>query len=386
MTAAVKNISSTDTPTAALNAPRVLIAAGGTGGHVYPGIAIADALKELNPDMHLLFAGTRNRMEWTAVPKAGYDIKRVWISGFHRRLTPKNLLFPVKLVTSLLQSFWIIKRFRPDLVISCGGFAAGPIGWAAAKMNIPLILQEQNSFPGVTSRLLAGHADFIYTAFESAADHLPPEKIQLTGNPVRSELENTDREQALAHFGFSDSQPVLLVLGGSGGAKGINDAVVEHLDHLHNELGLQIIWQCGKRYISGLSGRIDSGRLPRLRLVEFIDNMPAAYAAADLVVSRAGALSCSELMLTGKPSVLVPSSNVAGDHQTKNAASMVRGGAAILLPDNQARKQLGPVVSSTIFDGKKLSDMSRAAAALARPDAARVIAKEIVTLISRNHE
>ncbi len=375
--AVTKDISSTDTHTSAVNAPRVLIAAGGTGGHVYPGIAIADAVKELHPDADLLFAGSRDRMEWQSVPKAGYDIKSIWISGFHRRLTPQNLLFPAKLATSLLQSYSILKKFRPDVVLCCGGFASGPIGWVAAKMGIPLILQEQNSYPGVTNKLLAKHADVIFTAFEDAAGHLPAEKVVLTGNPIRSAFDQTDRKEAFSHFGLNELHPVLLVLGGSGGAKSINDAVERHLHQLHNEFGLQVIWQCGQKYFGDLQARIDVKNLENLRLLEFIDNMPAAYEAADLVLSRAGALSCSELMLTGTPSILVPSPNVAGDHQTKNAASMVDSQAAVLLKDAEVKEQLANVVDSLIFDKEQLQKMSSAARSLARPHAAMNIAKEI---------
>jgi UDP-N-acetylglucosamine--N-acetylmuramyl-(pentapeptide) pyrophosphoryl-undecaprenol N-acetylglucosamine transferase len=195
MIAVSTDISSTDTHTAAVSAPRVLIAAGGTGGHVYPGIAIADAVKKLHPDAALLFVGTKNRMEWTSVPKAGYEIKSVWISGFHRRLTPQNLLFPLKLMISLIQSLFILKQYRPDIVVCCGGFASGPVGWMAAKLGIPLILQEQNSYPGVTNRLLAKHADVIFTAFEDAAKHFPSEKVIMTGNPVRSSIKKSIGKQ-----------------------------------------------------------------------------------------------------------------------------------------------------------------------------------------------
>jgi UDP-N-acetylglucosamine--N-acetylmuramyl-(pentapeptide) pyrophosphoryl-undecaprenol N-acetylglucosamine transferase len=377
MIAVSTNISSTDTHTAAVSAPRVLIAAGGTGGHVYPGIAIADAVKELHPDAAMLFVGTRNRMEWKSVPKAGYEIKSVWISGFHRRLTPQNLLFPLKLIVSLIQSFFILKRYNPGIVVCCGGFASGPIGWMAAMLHIPLILQEQNSYPGVTNRLLAKYADVIFTAFEEAANHFPPEKVILSGNPVRSSIKKIDRKTAYKQFDFTYDQPVLLLIGGSGGAKSLNDAMKKNLDFIHNELGIQVIWQCGKKYFPDLQQSIHVNKYPNLRLMEFIDNMPAAYEASDLVISRAGALSCSELMLTGKPSILVPSPNVAGDHQSKNASSMVDQGAAILLNDSEVFSRLGEVVESVIFDDEQLKTMSRAARSMAKPDAATAIAKEI---------
>lgn len=374
------DISSDGPATAAKEPIRVLMAAGGTGGHVYPAVAIADALKEQNPNIDILFVGTRDHMEWKAVPKAGYNIVSIWISGFHRRFTLKNLLFPMKLITSLVQSLRIILNFKPDLVISCGGYVAGPVGWIAAQRSIPLIIQEQNSFPGVTNRLLANYATKIFTAFEDASQYLPQEKTVVAGNPTRKTLTQSDSLKARQHFGFSDSQPVLLVLGGSGGAKSINEAMARHLQKLHDEFGLQIIWQCGPRYYDELHMQLNTKQFSSLQLVDFIHDMPEAYAAADLVISRAGALSCSELALTGNPSILVPSPNVAGDHQTKNAQSMVDHGAAALLPDSAIKNELPTLVQKLIFDQEKLKKMSQSALSLAKPEAAGQIAKEILTI------
>lgn len=374
-----KNISSQGAPaTPAMSSPRVLIAAGGTGGHVYPAIAIADALKEAHAGTEILFVGTKDHMEWEAVPKAGYDIKSIWISGFHRRFTLKNILFPVKLASGLVQSFGILSSFKPQIVVACGGYASGPVGWVAAKRNIPLVLQEQNSFPGITTRLLAKHATKIFTAFKDADNYLPAGKTEIAGNPTRKTLVNVDKEQACKSFGFSGEKPTLLVLGGSGGAKAINEAMAVNIEKLHNELDLQIIWQCGARYFDELHMELHTDDYSNLRLVDFLHNMPEAYAVADLAVSRAGALSCSELALTGKPSILIPSPNVAGDHQTKNAKSMVDEGAARLLKDNEARDTLAELVNQLIFDRQKLNEMKKAALKLARPDAAKQIAKEIL--------
>jgi UDP-N-acetylglucosamine--N-acetylmuramyl-(pentapeptide) pyrophosphoryl-undecaprenol N-acetylglucosamine transferase len=364
---------------------RVLLAAGGTGGHVYPAIAIADAVKELSSDSDVIFVGTRDRMEWQAVPGAGYEIKSVWISGFHRRLTPQNLLFPIKLVVSLIQSFSILKRFKPDVVVACGGFAAGPVGWVAAKLGIPIAIQEQNSYPGVTNRLLAKHAEKIFTAFEAAEQFLPKQKIELTGNPVRSSLTVQNRQVALKHFGFTGDRPVLLILGGSGGALALNDAVAARLDELHNDSGIQIIWQCGKKYYEEISGNINEEEYPNLKLLDYIDNMPAAYGAATLVLTRAGASTCSELMMIGKPSVLVPSPNVAGDHQTKNAASMVDEGASVLIAEKELKEALTDRVPSLLQDNDKLKEMSDAALNLAKPDAAKEISKKLFELAKRNN-
>jgi UDP-N-acetylglucosamine--N-acetylmuramyl-(pentapeptide) pyrophosphoryl-undecaprenol N-acetylglucosamine transferase len=380
MTTDRKNISSPESPTGAGSALRVLLAAGGTGGHVYPAIAIADALKSLRPETDILFVGTRDRMEWQAVPKSGYSIKSVWISGFHRRLTPQNLLFPVKLMTSIAQSYSILRSFRPDVLVACGGFAAGPVGWVATKMGIPVVIQEQNSYPGVTNRMLAKSAVKIFTAFEDAASHLPKEKLRLTGNPVRGQLQKSERAESLAAFGFDDTAPVLLILGGSGGARALNDAMKEHLDELHDGLNLQILWQCGKRYEDELRKEFDEEEYPNLRLLPYIDNMPAAYGAADLVLTRAGASTCSELMLLGQPAILVPSPNVAGNHQSKNAQSLVESGAAIRIDEKDLPRTLAQQVRKLIFDTDSLNRMGQSMKTLAKPDAASVIAREIITL------
>ncbi len=363
---------------------RVLLAAGGTGGHVYPAISIADAIIKTEPDAEILFVGTRDRMEWKTVPKAGYDIKSVWISGFHRRLTPQNLLFPVKLMTSVFQSYGILRRFKPDIIVACGGFAAGPIGWVAQKLGIPVVLQEQNSYPGVTNRLLAKKADKIFTAFEAAEEFLPADKITLTGNPVRSELELTNKTIAAKKFDFDSGKPVLLILGGSGGALAINRAIKNHIDELHNKLGIQIIWQCGQRYFDDLSDFIKPKNYKNLRLMEFIEDMSTAYSAADLVLTRAGASTCSELMMIGKPAVLVPSPNVAGDHQTKNAKAMARNDASLLLPESELDKSMVTVLNDLLFDQEKLFAMGRLTKALAKPDAAVTIAEEIFRIAKKD--
>ncbi|HKL18260.1 MAG TPA: undecaprenyldiphospho-muramoylpentapeptide beta-N-acetylglucosaminyltransferase [Halalkalibaculum sp.] len=379
-----KDISSQDKPaTSAMSSPRVLIAAGGTGGHVYPAIAIADALKEVHAETEILFIGTKDHMEWDAVPKAGYDIKSIWISGFHRRFTLKNILFPVKLGSSLVQSWAILSQFEPDVVVSCGGFASGPVGWVASKKDIPLVLQEQNSYPGVTNRLLAKKAGKIFTAFKHADRYLPPEKTEMAGNPTRKNLVEVDKEAAYREFGFDSNEKTLLVLGGSGGARSINEAMAANIEKLHNEMNLQIIWQCGSRYYDELHIQLHTDDYEDLRLVDFLHNMPEAYAVADLVVSRAGALSCSELALTGKPSILIPSPNVAGDHQSKNARSMVDEGAAAILDDSEAGDALAQLVEKLIFDQQKLKEMQQAALKLARPDAAGEIAREILEIANK---
>ena len=369
---------------AAMSTPKVLIAAGGTGGHVYPAIAIADALREEYADTEILFVGTKDHMEWQAVPRAGYNITSIWISGFHRRLTIKNLLFPLKLATSLVQSFQTIRKFKPDAVVCCGGYAAGPVGWVTAKLGVPLIVQEQNSFPGVTNRLLGKEAKLIFTAFKEADNYFPEGQTTLAGNPTRTSLRNADPSEAFEVFNFDPDVPTLLILGGSGGAKSINEAMAKHIAKLHDEMGLQIIWQCGQRYFDRLRESINPEHYERLLLTDFLHNMPQAYAVANLVISRAGALSCSELALTGKPSILVPSPNVAGDHQTKNAKSMVHEGAAELVDDSELSNTLADLVHQLIHDQQRLKEMQTAALRLARPNASTTIAKETLELIDQS--
>jgi UDP-N-acetylglucosamine--N-acetylmuramyl-(pentapeptide) pyrophosphoryl-undecaprenol N-acetylglucosamine transferase len=292
-------------------------------------------------------------------------------------------MFPLKLITSLVQSLSIINQFKPDIVISCGGYVAGPVGWVAAKMGIPLIIQEQNSYPGVTNRILGRDAEMIFTAFKEAENYFSVNKTKMAGNPTRTALTKADKDTSYKTFGFSNNEKTLLVLGGSGGAKSINEAMQHHITTLHNDLNLQIIWQCGKRYYDKLRRDVQPDRFRNLRLKDFIHDMPAAYAVADLVISRAGALSCSELALTGKPSILVPSPNVAGDHQTKNARSMVQGGAAKLARDAELEANLVNLVKEVITNEQQLDAMSKAAKKLARPDAAQTIAKEIIKLTSK---
>lgn len=368
-----------------MDKPRILIAAGGTGGHVYPAIAIADAIREQESQAEILFVGTRDHMEWKAVPKAGYRIMSVWISGFHRRLTLKNLLFPVKLIISLLQSLRIVRTFKPQVAVSCGGYAAGPVGWISAKLGIPLVVQEQNSFPGVTNRMLGKEAKMIFTAFEDAHAYFPEGRVHLAGNPVRSELGKADRAESLNILNADKERPMLLILGGSGGARSINEALKEHITTLHNELGLQVLWQCGPKYYDSLTTEINTEELDHLTLTPYIDEMPAAYAAADLVISRAGASSCSELMITGTPSILVPSPNVAGDHQSKNARSMVDSGASELVRDDEMKEVIVGLVRDLIRDQQRLKKMNEAALKLAKPDAAKEIATEILN-IARNRD
>lgn len=365
---------------------RFLMAAGGTGGHVYPAVAIADALRFKAPGSEFLFVGTRDRMEWKAVPKAGYHISPVWISGFHRRFTLKNLLFPVKVVVSLLQSFTLVRRFKPDAVVACGGFASGPVGWVAAKLGIPLFLQEQNSFPGVTTRLLADKARAIYLTMPLIHGDLVKEKCEVLGNPVRAsflnEVANSSKEKArdwVRSLGLNPDQPLVLVLGGSGGSDEMNQAVWKQIRSLAGgDFGVQLLWQAGTSYVEGYEKQVDASLQKYIRLVGFIDEMPLALRAADIVVSRAGAGALSELMLFGKTAILVPSAHVAGDHQRKNALWMVDQGAAIMLESHQLPLKLSETVRDLIEHPEKRKALASKAALLAKPDAAMLIADKIL--------
>lgn len=367
------------------NTYRVLIAAGGTGGHVYPAIAIADAIRRQVSPCEISFAGTRDHMEWEAVPRAGYPILPIWISGFHRKLTIKNLMFPVKLLTSMWQSLRIINKVNPHVVICCGGYVSGPIGRVAGWMGKPLMIQEQNSYPGVTNRLLGQKATRVFTAFDDAASHFPIKKVRLLGNPVRSDITRGNREAAAENLSFSTARKTILVMGGSGGAKAINDAMVRHIDYLHNELHLQIIWQCGKRYLGEIMTRIDASKYPNLRVMAFIDSMPDTYALADLVICRSGAGTIAELMVLGKPSILVPSPHVAGDHQRHNAESIAKNQAAKVLEDQELDSKLPKVIAELISNESILSSMKLKALELAHPNADAHIAEEIITLTHPEH-
>lgn len=358
----------------------IIIAAGGTGGHVYPAIAIADALKRKMPDLHIQFVGTKTHMEWQAVPKAGYEINAIWISGFQRRLTFNNLLFPLKLLVSLFQTLLLFNKLNASAVVCTGGYVSGPVGFIAGKKSLPLYVQEQNSFPGVTNRLIAKHAKRIYIAFKEAVNHFSvnSKNIVNVGNPVRQTLTNAPRDIAVKSFELETNRPTILILGGSLGARSINQAMLKHVAELHDQLGLQIIWQTGKMYYEEMSKSISQNTFPNLRLMAYIDNMPAAYGAADLVISRAGASSLSELQNLGKMSILVPSPNVAGNHQYFNAKSMSDAGAAVLLEDAKMSQDLTRTIKSVLDNQAKMSTMKTEAKKLAKTDAADKIADEII--------
>ena len=361
---------------------RVVISGGGTGGHVFPAIAIADEIKRRNPEVDILFVGAVGKMDMDRVPKAGYSIEGLPIVGLQRKLTFSNFLLPFKLFNSLLKARRIIKRFDPQLVIGVGGYASGPTLKIAQILGIPTLIQEQNSFPGKTNILLSKKASLICTAYANLEQFFSKEKIRLTGNPVRQALSNikTSKEDALNVFGLSSLQRTVLVIGGSLGAKTLNDSMLKNLEQISNGQ-LQFIWQCGKGYIDQINESLS--KVPeQIKLMPFISQMDAAYAAADIVVSRAGALSVSELCLVGKPVILVPSPNVSEDHQTKNAMALVSSAAAVLIRDADAREDLVPALYALVENEEKKMELSRNIKSLAKPNATEDIVDACETLLN----
>ncbi len=361
---------------------KVIIAGGGTGGHVFPAIAIANAIKEKVFNARILFVGAKGRMEMEKVPAAGYHIIGLNISGLQRRLTWKNFLVPFKLCDSMVRSKNIVKRFRPQIVIGVGGYASGPVVRAAAKYGIPTLIQEQNSYPGITNKILARKADKICVAYEGMERFFPKEKIFLTGNPVRNDIldANSRKEEGLEYFGFSPDKKVVLIVGGSLGALSINEAMNRHVEGMLSE-GLQVIWQTGKHYIDNamlLAGRL---KTKSLWVNAFINRMDLAFAVSDVVVSRAGAIAISEICALQRPSVLVPSPNVAEDHQTKNAMALVNMHAAVLVRDNEVREKLGSAVSDLIHDEDKLHKLKQNIAGFFYRDSAKNIAGVALGLV-----
>lgn len=358
---------------------RILISGGGTGGHIFPALSIANALKaRLNAD--ILFVGADNRMEMERVPAAGYEIKGLPVAGFDRKNLLKNFGVLLKLRRSIAMARKIVTEFKPDIAIGVGGYCSGPTLKAAQKAGVPTLIQEQNSYAGVTNKLLAKKAKKICVAYPDLERFFPAEKIVLTGNPVRKDLISASISPGIARerFGLNPNLPTLLVVGGSLGALTLNETMEAGIRRLFDN-GIQVIWQTGKNF--GDRGNVAVKNMKGIVVTKFISDMAAAYAASDLVVSRAGAGSISELELLGKPSILVPSPNVAEDHQTKNARALSDKGAAILVKDSDAREKLIDVVISTFTDRKKLNEMSTEIRKLALPDSDEKIVDEIVNII-----
>ncbi|WP_415061012.1 undecaprenyldiphospho-muramoylpentapeptide beta-N-acetylglucosaminyltransferase [Flavobacterium sp.] len=359
---------------------KFILSGGGTGGHIYPAIAIANELKVHYPDCEILFVGAKDKMEMQKVPQAGYPIKGLWISGLQRKLTLQNLMFPVKVIDSLIKSFRIIRSFQPDVVIGTGGFASGPLLKVAAMMNIPIVVQEQNSYPGITNKILSKKASVICVAYENLERFFPKDKIKITGNPVREDLISIESKKwdALTYFTLDTTQKTLLVLGGSLGSRRINQLIAKEIDFITSQ-NIQVIWQCGKLYFEEY---IHFAR-PNVKVVSFIDRMDLVYAAADFIISRAGASSVSELCLVGKPVIFIPSPNVAEDHQTKNAKAIEDKKGAVLLKENELDEKFEAVFSNLVNDEIKQNELGSQILKLAKPNATIDIVKEISKLLKK---
>ena len=362
---------------------KVIISGGGTGGHIFPAVSIANALKAAYPNVKILFVGAQGRMEMKRVPEAGYEIKGLPVSGLDRKHILKNIKVIYQALTSRMLAKKIIREFKPMVVVGVGGYASGPTLSAAGAMGIPTLLQEQNSYAGVTNKILAKKADLICVAYDGMGRFFPEDKIIFTGNPVRQELKevNISRELAVKSFGLDAQRKTVLIIGGSLGAKSINQSVLSQLS-LIRQSGVQFIWQTGKYYNSQINAELDkAGKPENLYVCDFIHDMAKAYKAADLVISRAGAGSISELCLL--PCILVPSPNVAEDHQTKNAMALADKDAAICIRDVEASMSLIPKAIAVVNDPERLVALSKNAAKLARPDAAKDIAEKVYELAEK---
>ena len=365
--------------------PKFIISGGGTGGHIYPAVAIANELKARFPEAQFLFVGAQDKMEMQKVPQAGYEIKGLWIAGLQRKVTIQNMLFPVKLVSSLIKSFFILKRFKPNVVIGTGGFASGAVLKVASLLAIPTLIQEQNSYPGITNKLLAKKANAICVAYENLERFFPKDKMILTGNPVRQDLLlQANKSEANAYFKLDESKKTVLVLGGSLGARRINQLIEKELDFLLTQ-NIQIIWQCGKLYFEEYE-KYNLEKLPTsnsklVTVLAFIDRMDLVYAAADVIISRSGASSVSELCIVGKPTIFIPSPNVAEDHQTKNAKAIADKKGAILLKENELNEKFETKFSDVISNENLQIELSQNIKKLAKPNATKDIVEEIIKLI-----
>ena len=359
----------------------IIISGGGTGGHIFPAIAIADAIKAKAPEAKILFVGAKGRMEMERVPKAGYPIQGLWISGFQRSLSAQNLLFPLKLASSLFSAWRILRSFRPQVAVGVGGYASGPLLDVATRMGIPALIQEQNSYAGVTNRLLAKRVQKICVAYSGMERYFPEEKLVLTGNPVRTEVfsRQTSKAEAASFFGLDPEKPVVLLFGGSLGALALNEAVAEAGGWLNARPEVQVIWQTGKLYFDRFKDT-ETGRLPQVRVMPFLERMDMAYAASDLAICRAGALTISELCLVGKPAILVPSPLVAEDHQTKNARALADQEAAVMVKNAEVKAKLWTEVFRLIDEPELRQNLAKNIKSLGKPDAAEDIASEVLKL------
>jgi UDP-N-acetylglucosamine--N-acetylmuramyl-(pentapeptide) pyrophosphoryl-undecaprenol N-acetylglucosamine transferase len=363
------------------NLNRVLLSAGGTGGHIFPAIAVANEIKSRFPECEILFVGAEGKMEMEKVPQAGYKIVGLPIAGLQRKLTLSNFLLPIKILKSMLKAKAVVKEFRPQVAVGFGGYASGPTLRAAGTAGVPTVLQEQNSYAGMTNKLLSKKAKAICVAYEGMEKFFDEEKIRLTGNPVRKELMNLpySHEEALLKLNLDPSKKTTLIIGGSLGARGVNNAVEASLHELLADDQFQVIWQCGKIYKSELEKKYGSKQ--GILLVDFIQDMPLFYSAADVIISRAGAMSVSELAIVGKPVIFMPSPNVAEDHQTKNAKALCDLEAARMISDKQALRELGWVAVALLLNEKVASELKENIIAFARPNATEEIVDTLIEVV-----
>lgn len=366
---------------------RIIISGGGTGGHIFPAVSIANAIRAKYPEAKILFVGALGRMEMQRVPAAGYEIVGLPISGFNRKNMLKNVVVLYRIWKSQQMAKKIIRKFNPMAAVGVGGYASGPMLNQCTKMGIPCLIQEQNSYAGVTNKILSKKVDRICVAYDGMERFFPADKIVKTGNPVRQALLDTKltKAEALKNFGLSEDKKTILIVGGSLGARTVNESVLQNLDMI-KESGVQFIWQTGKYYNASIMAELKQrGTVPSLHVTDFISDMGAAYKAADLVISRAGASSISEFCLIGKPVILVPSPNVAEDHQTKNAMALVNKNAALYVKDGDAPAEVVKLALQTVKDDARLKELSENILKLALPDSADIIANEVVKLARRGH-
>jgi UDP-N-acetylglucosamine--N-acetylmuramyl-(pentapeptide) pyrophosphoryl-undecaprenol N-acetylglucosamine transferase len=365
---------------------RILISGGGTGGHVYPALAIADTIRRRYPDAQIEFVGAEGRMEMEKVPMYGYKIHGLWISGIQRKNMLKNILLPFKIFSSLQKVKRIVSDFKPQAAVGVGGYASGPLLRVAAARGVKTLLQEQNSFPGITNKLLAGKANKICVAYPGLEKFFPKEKIIFTGNPVRqfTKADESQKSEAYKYFGLDENLPTVLIIGGSLGARTINNSIISHINEFAGQ-PVQLLWQTGKFYYETIKAEADKAALPNVKVLPFIDKMEYAYAIADVVVSRAGAISISELSLVQKPVILVPSPNVAEDHQTKNASVLADAYAAIMIKDSEAQEKLVPAMLELVNNTDEQQRLSQNIGGFAKPNAADSIVDELIKLIENKN-
>lgn len=355
---------------------KILFAAGGTGGHLYPAVAVAEQIKKYSPSSKILFVGTSNKIESRVIPKLGFDFKSIWVSGFNRKLTFKNLLFPLKLLVSMFQSLILNIKFKPDVAVGAGAYVSGPVIFGSSLLNAKVVLLEQNSFPGVTNRMLENKADSIHLSFEDSKKYFKNKsKLLLTGNPVRTTLELSDKKIALSSFSLGEDKKTLLIIGGSLGARSLNKAVAQNLKNITKK-NIQVIWQTGEYYYNEYR-HLESNIV---KVLPFISDMGKAYSSCDLLVARAGATTIAEVAYLGLPVIFVPSTNVAANHQFKNAKSIENSKAGILLEDKKVEYEISTIVSNTIINEELLTELKRNIKKFSKPNAAKDIADDVLRL------